>query len=230
MSLKVILTGATGFVGGEVLAQCRRNPDISSIVVLTRRPLPGAVSDDPKVKQIVMKDFKVYSDDAKRDLEGADACVWALGARMAVPEVEIDYPLALARTIVAIRPSASTKPFRYIYCSGVAAERDQTKPLWFSQTVRRTKGRAESSMLDFAAAQGEGVWETYIVKPGMITRPGGDGLKRLVSDALVGSVRVDELAAMMVEVVSGGAPKGQETFLNAESVDMGREVLDKREW
>jgi hypothetical protein len=62
----------------------------------------------------------------------------ALGARAAVPEVEIDYPLALARAITATR-APGQKPFRYVYCSGVAAERDQSKSLWFAQSVRHIK-------------------------------------------------------------------------------------------
>ncbi|KAF7309855.1 NAD(P)-bd-dom domain-containing protein [Mycena indigotica] len=220
MSLKIVLTGATGFVGGEVLAQCLRNPAISSIVVLSRRPLP-ITTHDPKVKEFIMKDFTVYTEEVKREFKEADACIWALGARAAVPEVEIDYPLALGDTILSVR--SSTKPFRYVYCSGMFSERDQTKPLWKSQTVRRVKGRAESSMLDFSQLRGKAVWETYIVKPAMIIRPAGGTLKKLISNAVFGTVRVDELAAAMIELVTRGAQK--DTFENAEIVQLGKEML-----
>ncbi|KAF7308868.1 Copper radical oxidase [Mycena kentingensis (nom. inval.)] len=109
--MKLLITGATGFVGGEVLSQSIRNPAISSVVVLTRRPLPKIVANEPKVKEIVMQDFNVYSEEVKKELEGADACVWALGARLAVPEVEIDYPLALARAIYLLqRDVRRTRP------------------------------------------------------------------------------------------------------------------------
>ncbi|KAJ7116082.1 hypothetical protein C8R44DRAFT_628851 [Mycena epipterygia] len=210
--MKFILTGATGFVGGEVLSQCRRNPAITHIVVLTRRPLPAPLAADPKVHAIIMEDFSTYPADVVQQLEGADACIWcvrfaAVGARAAVPEVEIGYPLAFARALASTRtatPPEKPKPFRYVYCSGIAAERDQTKPLWFAQTVRRVKGEAENSMIAFAErAEHEGKWETYIVKPATVLRTEGDFLKSRL--AVLGAVRVDELAAAMIDVVSRGS-------------------------
>ena len=74
--MKIILAGATGFVGREVLAQCRYNPSITSIVVLTRRPLPQEINDDPKVTSVVMHNFLEYSNDAKAKIEGATAAIW----------------------------------------------------------------------------------------------------------------------------------------------------------
>jgi len=35
--------------------------------------------------------------------------------------------------------STRNKPFNYIHCSGVLAEKDQTKSLWFLQEGRRAK-------------------------------------------------------------------------------------------
>jgi nucleoside-diphosphate-sugar epimerase len=78
--MKIILTGTTGFIGSEVLAQCLRTPAITSIVVLSRRPLPETVSADGKVQVIVMKDFKTYPEAVIKQLEGADACIWYLPA------------------------------------------------------------------------------------------------------------------------------------------------------
>ncbi|KAJ7043696.1 hypothetical protein C8F04DRAFT_1072994, partial [Mycena alexandri] len=205
----LILTGATGFVGSEVLAQCRRNPAISSIVVLTRRPLPDPIAADPKVQAIVLKDFNSYPADVVKQLEGADACIWSLGARVAIPEVEIDYPLALARAIAPTRTSQQT-PFRYIYCSGMFAERDQTKPLWVSQTNRRVKGAAETSMIEFAEQEeNKGRWETYIG----------------IGSSLIGTIRVNELAAAMIDIVSRG--NKEQTFHNAEIISTGRAALGK---
>ncbi|KAJ7714361.1 hypothetical protein B0H16DRAFT_1899112 [Mycena metata] len=222
--MKFILTGTTGFVGGEVLAQCRRNPAISSIVVLTRRPLPDPIVADPKVQTIVLKDFKSYPADVVKQLEDADACIWTLGARVAIPEVEIDYPLAFARAIAPTRTSQQT-PFRYIYCSGILAERDQTKPLWVSPTNRRVKGAAENSMIEFEE-QNKGRWETYIVKPALIRAPEGDILKSIRAYLmLIGTVRVNELAAAMIDIVSRG--NKQQTFLNAEIISTGQAALGK---
>ncbi|KAJ6591483.1 hypothetical protein DFH09DRAFT_906987 [Mycena vulgaris] len=217
--MKFILTGASGFVGGEVLAQCRRNPAISSIVVLTRRPLPERVTADPKVQAIVMKDFKIYSTETAKQLEGADACIWSMGARAAVPEVEIEYPLAFARAMAVTR-TPHDKPFRYVYCSGVMAERDQSKSLWLFQSVRHIKGAAENSMIAFADEH-KGRWETYIMKPATVLRSEGDVLKSMV--AVWGTVRVNELAAAMIDIVSQGCQ--EQTFLNAEIVSRGTAAL-----
>ncbi len=72
--MKIVLTGATGFVGAEVLQQCLANPAISSIVSLSRRPLDSV--SDPKLKVVVLKDFTVYDGEVMKELEGAEACIW----------------------------------------------------------------------------------------------------------------------------------------------------------
>lgn len=57
--------------------------------------------------------------------------------RAASYEVEMEYPLAFAN---AMRPLAEeTRSFRYMHVSGVLAEKDQVKPLWFLQEGRRAK-------------------------------------------------------------------------------------------
>jgi nucleoside-diphosphate-sugar epimerase len=74
--MKVILTGVTGFIGSEVLAQCREDPKITSIIALTRRPLPESITKDPKIEEIIMEDFTVYSEEVVEKMESADACIW----------------------------------------------------------------------------------------------------------------------------------------------------------
>lgn len=76
INMKFILTGCTGFIGSEVLTQCLRNPTITSIIALSRRSLPDSVSNDPKLKVLIMKDFNVYPEPVLKELEGADACIW----------------------------------------------------------------------------------------------------------------------------------------------------------
>ena len=73
--MKIILTGSTGFIGGEVLAQCLKNPAITFIVVLSRRELSKEISD-PRLKVIIMKSFTQYPDSVLEELAGADACIW----------------------------------------------------------------------------------------------------------------------------------------------------------
>ncbi|KAJ7170498.1 hypothetical protein C8R43DRAFT_981943 [Mycena crocata] len=115
------------------------NPIITSIVVLSRRSLPQSLSDNAKVEVIVMKDFKVYPEEVLKQLEGAYACIWSMGTTQAIPELEIQYPLTLARAFAPKLASARQKPFRYMHTSGVLAEKDQSKSLFFLQEGRRIK-------------------------------------------------------------------------------------------
>ena len=73
--MKLILTGTTGFVGAEVLAQCLANAAIDSVVVLSRRPLSPDI-DNPKLKVLVLDDFTVYPEDVVKELAGAEGCIW----------------------------------------------------------------------------------------------------------------------------------------------------------
>ena len=71
--MKVFITGSTGRVGGGVLQECLANPQITSVVALTRRPLD---IKDPKLNNVIQKDFLHYDDDVIEQLKGAEACIW----------------------------------------------------------------------------------------------------------------------------------------------------------
>jgi nucleoside-diphosphate-sugar epimerase len=78
--MKVVLTGVTGFIGSEVLTQCRADTTITSIIALSRRPLSEDITKDPQVEVIIMEDFTTYSKKVVEQLEGADACIWYMPA------------------------------------------------------------------------------------------------------------------------------------------------------
>ncbi|KAK5937683.1 hypothetical protein PMZ80_009812 [Knufia obscura] len=198
--MKIILTGSTGFAGSEVLTQCIESPTITSIIVLSRRPLKNSQKHD-KVNTIIMSDFRSYSPEMIQIIANADACIWCLGGTTA--EAEIEFPLAFTHAMTQ-NWSTRTKPFRYIHCSGVLAERDQTKNLWFLQEGRRAKGQAETELLQFAAEhQQRGLWQTYIMRPSMIMPKEASLVQRLVG-VLLGSVRVDELARTSIQLALVG--------------------------
>ena len=78
--MHLILTGATGLVGGAVLEAMLKRPDISRISVLSRRPVQMADdAKDRRVKVIIHKDFGAYDGTVLEQLRGATGCVWALG-------------------------------------------------------------------------------------------------------------------------------------------------------
>ena len=80
--MKLIVTGATGFVGTEVIRLALSNPAITSVVALARRPvvpptniLPGA--DISKLQSVVLEDWTApYPESVKWHVNGADACIW----------------------------------------------------------------------------------------------------------------------------------------------------------
>jgi hypothetical protein len=61
-----------------------------------------------------------------------------MGTTAAIPEVELDYPLAFARAFAPTIPAGQTA-FRFLHTSGVLAEKDQSKSLLFFQEGRRIK-------------------------------------------------------------------------------------------
>ena len=80
--MKVIITGATGLVGAECIRLALKNPHITKVVALARRPvtLPDdglSESDKAKFKSVTLENLdRDYSKEAREQLRGADACVW----------------------------------------------------------------------------------------------------------------------------------------------------------
>ncbi len=76
--MDLILTGATGMVGSACLNHMLTNNAITSVSILSRRPVPMAESK-AKAKVIIHDEFNQYPKKALEPLEGATGCVWALG-------------------------------------------------------------------------------------------------------------------------------------------------------
>lgn len=135
--MKIILTGATGTAGSEVLRQALVDRDVSEVLVLSRRPLDVA---HPKLKVVLLDNFLDYAAIAPQ-FPGYDACLWCLGvSRTDVSEPEFekithDYALAAAR---AMANTAET--FRFCLLSGRGA--DSTGKSLFA----RIRGRTENAL------------------------------------------------------------------------------------
>ena len=79
--MKLIVTGATGFVGSEIIRQSLKNPKITSVIAVARRPVPTPPNldkdaDPSKLHSLTIKDYDTYPDEVKRQFAGADACIW----------------------------------------------------------------------------------------------------------------------------------------------------------
>jgi uncharacterized protein YbjT (DUF2867 family) len=71
--MKIIITGATGRIGGAALQAALSNPTITGVVVLSRRDI-GV--NHAKLQTIIKKDYTQYAADELAKLEGAEACIW----------------------------------------------------------------------------------------------------------------------------------------------------------
>ncbi|KAL3446014.1 hypothetical protein BJX65DRAFT_309484 [Aspergillus insuetus] len=221
--MKIILTGTTGFVGTEVLAQALANPSITSLMVLSRKPLPESITENKKVTVKILDDFLTYPDSLLNELEGAEGCIWALGLATSPSlslyrKINHEYTLAALDAFARIPPAPGTpvaKPFQFVYCSGAAAVRDpeRTKTLWFMGNMRRVRGETESALLSYnsnpqsvpALESRKGAaprrMEISIVRPAMVIAKEWTLHSTLFS--LAPSIRVDKLAGAMVALVRG---------------------------
>lgn len=78
--MKVIVTGASGLVGGALVRECITNPAITKALVLTRKTLPDDVTDNEKVTVIMHDDFGFYPPEIIDQLRGAEGCLWCVDA------------------------------------------------------------------------------------------------------------------------------------------------------
>ncbi|PZR92787.1 MAG: NAD-dependent dehydratase [Stutzerimonas stutzeri] len=155
--MKLLLAGATGLVGGHVLAQALADPRIDAVIAPTRRALPA----HPKLLAPTV-DFEALPEDAS--WWAADAAISALGTTIgkagsqeAFRRVDHGYPLAVAR--LAHQHGAAA----FVLNSALGA--DPASRVFYS----RVKGELERDLagLDFASLT--------FVRPGLI---GGDRLER----------------------------------------------------
>lgn len=77
--MKLVIAGSTGFVGTELVRQALAHPAITAVIGLGRRETtvpPGSEANATKLTSVVCEDFDAYSQDVKRELDGANACIW----------------------------------------------------------------------------------------------------------------------------------------------------------
>jgi saccharopine dehydrogenase-like NADP-dependent oxidoreductase len=140
---RIVLTGATGLVGGQVLKTAIADERISEIVVLSRRELPDkSLSENSKVTVVIHKDFQRYPPELITQLQGASAVIWCIGGMVrdfenvaTARKVQVSYVKAAAEAFV----EGGLLPLKWVFCSGAWAERDGEKKLWFIEETRKIK-------------------------------------------------------------------------------------------
>lgn len=197
--MRLILTGATGFAGGEVLRQALDDPAIEQVTVLTRR---ASGRTHPKLHEIIQADFRDYS---AVDFASANGCIWCLGvSQTAVDEaayvaITHDYALAAAQAMWAANPG-----LRFCFLSGRGADQQEQARTLFG----RIKGRTERELA--ALSPNVTSFRPAYIKPTRATGPRRDFARYLapigtvmswISDSL--SVDCDRLARCMIDVAKG---------------------------
>ena len=144
---RILLAGASGMVGREVLRQALADPRVGEIVAPARRPLAA----DAKLRNPLV-DFDALPADAAWWKVDAVICTLGTtirdaGSQAAFRKVDYDYPLAVARH--ALAHGAST--FVLTSASGASAASRLAALLRHSAGLRRYSLSASSSRLAWLA-------------------------------------------------------------------------------
>jgi uncharacterized protein YbjT (DUF2867 family) len=152
---RIIITGATGMVGGCVLRICLENPDVSQVKAIGRS---RTGINDARLREVVIDDFTDYS--ALTDaLENQDAALYCMGVYTGAVsddlfrQITVDYTLAFARSLHRASPQAA-----FCFLSGQGADQTQQSRMAFA----RYKGAAEKALLEI------GFPRVHLFRPGYI--------------------------------------------------------------
>ena len=202
--MKVIVTGVTGMVGEGVLLECLDNPEVESVLSVSRRP-SGHVH--PKLKQLLVPDFRELAA-VEDQLSGYDACFYCAGVS-SVGMNEVDYtrvtyetPLAFAETLARLNPNLVL-----VHVSGSHTDgTEQGKVMW-----ARVKGKAENALMRLPLRA------VYNMRPMLMKPvPGQKNLKTSYRILLVlyplmnlflPGLTLSEVGRAMIRCVRDGAPK-----------------------
>ena len=138
--MKIIVTGATGMVGAEVVRQAILDKDISEITCIVRKPME---LNHPKIKTILHQNFLDYSG-LEDVFKNNDACLWCLGISQTQVTKEqyvvitYDYTIAAANAMVKTNPNLT-----FMFLSGQGADNSEQSKTIFA----RIKGKTENALL-----------------------------------------------------------------------------------
>jgi uncharacterized protein YbjT (DUF2867 family) len=140
MTIKAIITGATGMVGEGVLIECLNHPDVEQVLVINRKP--GGISH-PKLREIIHSDFFDLTP-IEPQLAGYDACFFCLGissigvSEEAYKRTTYDLTLNVGRTLAKLNPQTT-----FCYVTGKSTDStEQGRLAW-----ARVKGATENALL-----------------------------------------------------------------------------------
>jgi len=233
--MKLIVAGATGFVGSEVLFAALQHPAVTRVVSLSRRAvIDPRIVKHAKWESILLEDFEHYPPDAMAKMQGAVGCIWsethtplrcsslltrvpftrAIGGLApkfsnyeTLHKANVVYPVAAAHKFAdTLAPDLGPhRRFKFVFVSGALAERNQKAQLWTLRDSRRVKGEAEVSLLDIANSSATGSFETLIARPGFVLGKGDVKSFVLGFTGPTRTISVQDLASVLVDMAINGA-------------------------
>ncbi|KAH6963266.1 hypothetical protein DER45DRAFT_609606 [Fusarium avenaceum] len=213
--MKVVVFGATGLVGSHVARTCLDEERITKVFIITRKGPIVEIAKSPKVEVILHRDFESWPVDLMKRLDGVEACLWAVGGAVEMLNNDKDYcrkvnvdftwsfAQALNSSVVPMLPDG--KEFRFVFCSGATAERDQDRTLLFLSDTRKIKGEIERRLCELADAETR--FETFLLRPAMIQDQNTGVVRRAWMRALGLAVDATEVGNAMVKIGVEGTTK-----------------------
>ncbi|MBE8715093.1 NAD-dependent epimerase/dehydratase family protein [Sphingobacterium hungaricum] len=201
--MKVILTGASGYVGEGVLLSCLNNAKITEILMINRRHV--AISH-PKLKELVVSNF-FNIEEYESIVSGYDACFYCAGVS-SFGKSEKEYMKSTYHTTIhfAYRIAVFNPNSVFTYVSGSHTDStEKSKIMW-----ARVKGKTENSLLKLPFKA------VYNFRPGFIKPVSGQQnvsfAYKLFSTifpliAPGKSLKLNKIASVMVNVVEEGYTK-----------------------
>ncbi|KAJ5710069.1 hypothetical protein N7493_009661 [Penicillium malachiteum] len=236
--MKLIVVGATGLVGSEIIRQSLEIGEITEVIALARHPIQVENSSSSKVKSVVVRDYAEYPEDVKAKLTGADACIWTVAITpfrasnfpfAEVKRVCQDCTLAGFKAIYEARPKS---PFRFLYFSAEGTPQDPSKRPMLMGDYQVMRCNTENMVMGFPA-QFPGT-QICIAQPGVVTnsttwsRAALAFLFRGVNlfTRRIPNVDRNELSAAVLHQAVYGFEK--ETLLNNDLVRLGQAAFKTR--
>lgn len=140
MELKIILTGASGYVGEGVLLECLEHSNVKEVLMLNRKHVDRK---HPKLKETIVPDF-MKLEEISGQLTGYNACFYCAGISSVgrkeeeYSHVTYDLTLHLAKKLVSLNPDMT---FNFI--SGTSTDSSEKgKSMW-----ARVKGKTENALM-----------------------------------------------------------------------------------
>ncbi len=152
---KVIITGATGMIGGLVLRHCLSSDYVKEVVSISRR---SCGISHPKLREIIESDF-LQINQHPNEFEDVDLAYFCLGAYTgSVPDnlfktITVDYATSFADLLKSKSPQAHLS-----FLSGAGADNTEKSRTAFA----RYKGMAENHLINLNLAS------LAIFRPGYI--------------------------------------------------------------